>query len=96
MYELIHWLSKHYAMEILIALGVVLVLIDYYFRTDVPAHFGYVCFSGAFFFALGGGFSLAMSLILALLCWGLLELLHFFVFSRFLTNAPGKERADKG
>ena len=50
MYEAIHWLSRHHALEILIALGFVLVLVDYFFRTDVPAHFGYLCFSPALFF----------------------------------------------
>ena len=92
MYEVIHALSSHHAMEILIALGFVLVLVDYYFRTDVPAHFGYFCFAGAFFFALGGAVSLAASAWLAVGCWLLLELLHRFVFSRFLPTAPGKER----
>jgi len=93
MYEIIHWLSKHHAMEILMVLGVVLVLIDYYFRTDVPAHFGYLCFALSFYFALGGRFTPITGLFVALGVWVLLELLHCLFFSKFLTNAPGKERS---
>lgn len=92
MYEIIHWLSTHHAMEILIALGVGLVLIDYFFRTDVPAHFGYFCFAAAFYFALGGRFTPVTGLFVAIGVWVLLEVMHFVLFSKFLTNAPGKER----
>lgn len=90
MYDLLHWLSTHRAMEILVALGFVLVLIDYQFRTDVPAHFGYLCFAGAFFFALN--LPPAIGLLAAVGMFVLLEVLHRFWFARFLTNAPGKER----
>ena len=93
MYEIIHWLSTHHAMEILLALGIVLVLVDYFFRTDVPAHFGYFCFACAFYFALGSRFTPLTGLFVALGGWILLEVFHRMLFSKFLTNAPGTERA---
>ncbi len=90
MYEAIQWLSAHHAFEILLALGVVLLLVDYFFRTDVPAHFGYLCFAGALFFALP--LTVTSSLIAGIGAFALLEILHRVCFSRFLTNAPGTER----
>lgn len=90
MYEAIDWLSRHHAMEICLVLGVVLILIDYFFRTDVPAHFGYLSFAIGLFFALN--LPTITSMIVAVVAFAVLELLHFTVFARFLTNAPGTER----
>ena len=44
------FLQNHHAVETLVVLGGLLVLVDYYFPTDWPAHVGYVCIAAAFFF----------------------------------------------
>ena len=93
MYELIEWLSVNHAMPVLLALGVLLVSIDYFFRTDVPAHFGYLSFAMASFFAIRA--PILQSIFFAMSVLVVLEALHWFVFCRFLHNAPGKERVPK-
>lgn len=49
-FELIDGLQAYYAAEILLGLGVLLILVDYFFPTDAPAHFGYFCIALATFF----------------------------------------------
>jgi hypothetical protein len=77
-------------MEVLFALAVVLVLIDYFFPVDYPAYLGYLCFAGGTFFALP--LPAIPSLLLALSVWVILLLLHTFWFSRYLTNAPNAQQ----
>jgi len=93
MHDLIQTLNEYHIFWILLALGAVLILIDYFFPTDWPAFVGYACFSAAIFFAVG--LLVIPSLIVAIVTFVLLLLLHRFLFSRFLTNAPGKNSWDR-
>ncbi len=71
----------------------VLILIDYFFPTDVPAHFGYVCLALAVsFVAYLNAFPILTCLFSAVGFWILLAYLHRSLFRHFLTNAPGTER----
>lgn len=86
MYELIDTLQQWYAGQVLILAAVVLVLIDYYFPTDWPAHLGYFCFAaGMFFFVPWGPLA---SGVTSLVVWAALAVLHQVWFRQFLTNAP--------
>ena len=89
MYELIETLQDYHIAEALIGLSVLLVLIDYFFPTDVPAHFGYFCFGAGMFFLVPLGLSASAAVGVGI--WLLLALLHQLLFRRFLTNAPGTE-----
>lgn len=92
-YDLIDKCVQFHATEILFVLAVVLILIDYFFPTDVPAHFGYVCLSLAVFFvAYMNAFSLIICLAAGIGFFVLLAYLHQSLFRHFLTNAPGTER----
>ncbi len=84
---LVNW----HAMEILFALAVVLVLVDYFFPVDYPAYLGYLCFAAGMFFAVP--FGVVTSLLAAFLIWMVLLVLHRLLFTRFLTNAPGAQRS---
>ena len=86
MYEFIGTLQSYHIAEVLIGLSVLLILVDYYFPTDVPAHFGYFLFSVGMFFVVPWG--VAASLTVAVVLWLLLAVLHQLWFTRFLTNAP--------
>jgi membrane protein implicated in regulation of membrane protease activity len=86
MYELIDTLQQWYAGPALVALAVVLILIDYYFPTDWPAHLGYFCFAAGMFFVVPLG--VAASGGAAAGIWAALAALHQVWFRRFLTNAP--------
>ena len=75
-------LNDWHAPAILSVLGGLLILADYYFDADVPAHVGYACFAFAAF--LLGPATLRESLLIALLVWSLLLNLHFMLLRRFL------------
>jgi membrane protein implicated in regulation of membrane protease activity len=92
-YDLIDKCLQFHAPEILFGLAVVLILIDYFFPTDLPAQFGYLCLSLAVFFvAYLNVFPLWACLVAAAGFFVLLAYLHRSLFCHFLTNAPGTER----
>jgi hypothetical protein len=91
LYEAIGVLSRNNAFFCFLALGVVLILIDYYFPVDWPAYVGYLCFGFAVFFALTE--VLLVSAIAGSLVFLTMLAMHFLFFSRYLTNAPGATRA---
>ena len=95
MIETLANLQSNFAAEALVAIAAILILIDYFFPTDWPAHLGYVGLAvAAFFFVWGGGlapWALQPSIALAIGVWVGLAVLHRLLFSRFLTNAPGRE-----
>jgi len=93
MHETIQLLNDFHIFYILLGLGAVLVLIDYFFPTDWPCFVGYFCFGAAVFFAVP--FLFGKSLIFGIATFVLLLALHHFVFSKFLTNAPGKNPWDR-
>lgn len=78
-------LSNWPMMEILFILGVVLILIDYFFPVDFPAYLGYLCFAGGMFFAVP--FTAVPSLVTGAAIWVVLLILHKLWFYKFLTNA---------
>ena len=92
MTETLAYLQSLYAAEwLLIATGA-LILIDYLFPTDWPAHLGYVCLAAAsFFFVWGSGigpWELPPAVGLAVGVWVAMAVLHRLLFYKFLTNAP--------
>ena len=88
-YEVIDRLQALHAAECLLGAAVVLLLIDYFFPTDIPAQFGYACLAGAaFFIAYQASWSPLTCLITFVACWVLLGILHRLIFFRFLSNAP--------
>ena len=89
-YDVIDQLLRFRVVEILIALSAVLILIDYFFPTDVPAHLGDFCFAVAIFLvATLKPFPLRDCLMMALVVWISLAVLHQSWFRRYLENAPG-------
>ncbi len=89
-YAVVDQLLRFRIVEILVLLAAVLILIDYFFATDVPAHFGYFCAAAAMFFVASmKPFSLRDSLIIAIVIWISLAVLHQTWFRRYLENAPG-------
>ena len=96
-YTVLSTLQGFYIFEVLIILSALLILIDYLFYTDVPAHIGYFCLSAAVFFGLNKSFFfpdtryLIISLVIALVVWLVLAILHRVLFRSFLENAPGTE-----
>lgn len=94
-YNVLSTLQGFYIFEILIILSALLILIDYLFPTDLPAHFGYFCLSAAVFFGLNKSFffpevgHLIINLAIALVVWLVLAILHRVLFRSFLENAPG-------
>ena len=83
-------MADWHAMEVLFVLAVVLILIDYFFATDVPAHFGYFCFAAAMFLVASfKPFPLRDCLIIAVVIWISLAVLHQTWFRHYLENAPG-------
>ncbi len=94
--ELLANLQSYHACELLIAFAALLILVDYFFPTDWPAHLGYVCVALSVFFGMwqtspGATWSLVPSLLLAGGVWIGLAVLHRVCFRRFLENAPGAE-----
>ncbi len=86
-------LQSYHVSEILFAVAGILILIDYFFPTDWPAHLGYVCVGAALFFTIYGtgpafAWDLPKSLALGAGATIVLELLHQTVFGRYLKNAP--------
>lgn len=89
-FEIIDTLRHFHVPEILAVLGALLVLIDYFFPTDWPAHVGYVLFSAAMFFvAYMYGLAPVSALAVSLGLWLLLSLLHRALLHEYLENAPG-------
>ncbi len=91
-YELIGVLSQANAFFSFLALGITLILVDYYFPIDWPAYVGYLCFGFAVFF------SLVESLVVSALGGGAvfvtMLVLHVLFFSRYLTNAPADKSSE--
>ena len=86
MTELLIRLAGYPVMEILFALAVVLVLIDYFFPVDYPAFIGYLCFALGVFFAAPWRWGL--SLVAAVATWALLLVLHRFGSHGFSPTLP--------
>ena len=94
-FELIDRLQALHAPEILLGAAVLLILVDYFFPTDVPAHFGYLCLAlAAFFIAYQASLAPAWCLAVSLGAWILLAVLHRLVFYQFLSNAHDAELED--
>lgn len=75
MNDILLTLHAYHAPAVLAVLGGLLILADYYFDTDVPAHFGYACFAFAAF--LIGPSTFRESLLVGTLVWSMLLNLHF-------------------
>ena len=86
MYDLLDALRDYPTAELLIGFSIVLILIDYYFPVDLPAHIGYFCFGAGIFFLVP--LAILPSMVMALAVWLSLAILHFVWFRKFLTNAP--------
>ena len=87
-------LQSAHAAEGLLVFAALLVLVDYFFPTDWPAHVAYVAAAAASFFwvwtsAPGAFWGLVASGILAFAVWLALAIAHRLFFVRFLENAPG-------
>lgn len=99
MTETLAYLQSHYVAEWLLIATAALILIDYFFPTDWPAHVGYVCLAVAsFFYAWGAGigpWELPQSVGLAIGVWIVAAVLHRLIFHKFLTNVPGTERHEE-
>jgi hypothetical protein len=87
--EWINTLQTNRIVEILIILAGVLIVVDYFFPVDLPAHLGYVCLGLAAFF--GFPTDLTWSIIFGMLVWFFLATGHRFWWGEFLENAPGSE-----
>ena len=93
-FDWIDTLIAWHAVEVLVGFGTLLVLVDYFFPTDVPAHFGYVCLAAAMFFvAYMAGLAPATSALVCLGVWGLLAVLHRVWWGKLLENAPDSSEA---
>ncbi len=84
--QLFERLAGWHADWLLLAASVVLILIDYFFRTDVPAHLAYFCVGAGTM--LRAPLSLWPSVAVGLAVWILLELLHRQWFGKYLENVP--------
>lgn len=89
-------LQSYHAFEALLAIAGILILIDFFFPTDWPAHVGYLCAGAAAFFGVFRTgpditWDLPKSIALGIGVWILLEILHALVFRHFLTNAEPSE-----
>ena len=93
-FEILRMLQGVYIFEILLVAASLLILIDYLFPTDVPAHIGYVCIAAAVFFKVSGSLffpspqQFFLNLGIGLAVWVGLAILHRLFFRRFLENAP--------
>jgi membrane protein implicated in regulation of membrane protease activity len=96
-FEIIDLLRQFHVPEALAIVGALLVLIDYFFPTDWPAHLGYVLFAASLFFvAYMYGLAPLWSLVASLVSWILLEFMHRLFFRELLENAPGTPGYDGG
>jgi membrane protein implicated in regulation of membrane protease activity len=93
MQEWLLTMADWHVMEWLFVAAVVLILIDYYFPVDYPAYLGYLCFAGGMFFALP--LPVVPSALIAVAIFVICLLLHWFWFSKYLTNAQ-EDRASPG
>ena len=98
MLELQLIMQSYHAAELCLIAAAILILIDYFFPTDWPAHVGYFCIAAAVFFWVWApltwwtGFR---SLLLAVGVDKLLTILHHVLLHRWLANAPGTERYEQ-
>ena len=95
--EILRMLQGMYVFEILLVTAGILILVDYLFPTDVPAHFGYFCLAAAVFFGVSRSFFFPsmnrffVNLGIAFAVWIALGVLHRLIFRHFLENATGAE-----
>lgn len=87
--DIFYWLNDHNFVLIFSIIGVVLILIDYFFKTDVPCQFAYILFS--IVIMLSVNYSPLKSLFIGIVAWIVLIILHIVLFRRFLENAPKKD-----
>lgn len=96
-FSFLQMLQGMYIFEILLVAAGILILVDYIFATDVPAHFGYLCIALAVFFKISKSFffpsmnQFFINVGIAIAVWIGLGILHRLIFRRFLENAPGTE-----
>ena len=96
-FSFLQMLQSMYIFEILLIAAGLLILADYLFPTDAPAHLGYLCIALAVFFRVSGSFffpslnQLFINVGIAIATWIGLGILHRLVLRRFLENAPGTE-----
>jgi|GEM_PF-4154070 len=72
--------------------GVLCILADWLFDTDIPAHFGYLCFGIMGFLICPSNFR--ESLLIGLLVWSLLLNMHFMFLREILERDPDEDLAD--
>ncbi len=94
MMQFLSTLQSYHAGECLLVLAAVLIVVDYFFPTDWPAHFGYLAIAGASFFfswsSAPAAFWNAISAgALAVGIWLALAVLHRLWFHHWLSNADG-------
>ena len=82
MNDLLVTLNTYHAPMLLAIVGGLLILADYYYDTDVPAHFGYGCIAFAAFLMGPGMFR--ESFLIGLLVWSMLLNLHFMFLREIL------------
>ena len=82
-------LADYPMVETLLGLAVLLVLIDYFFPTDFPAHLGYFCFAAAVFFMMP--LPVMASLLIALAVWATMAVLHHTWWGKYLDNVPDSD-----
>ena len=85
MTEILTKLDQWHAMEIFFVASIVLILVDYFFKVDYPAYFGYLCCAAGLFLAVP--FELPLRALVGIGTWILLLVLHRVWFTHFLTNA---------
>ena len=88
-YQLLGYPLDEILPLLLIVVGGLLILADYYFDTDVPAHFGYGCFAIAAFLITNTSFR--ESYLIGLLVWSMLMNLHFMFLRELLERDFGEE-----
>ena len=72
--------------------GVLCILADYLFDTDVPAYFGYLFFGVMAFMICPAGFR--ESLLIGVLVWSLLLNVHFMFLREILERDPDEDLID--
>ena len=90
MEEILLTLNQPFVLWLLSTGAVLAILVDYFFPVDWVAYLGYGLF--AIFIGATVPVPPALSLVVMLAVGALMLLLHMFVFSKYLTNAPMHER----
>lgn len=95
--EKIAMLQDNHVQWYLLVAGVILILIDYYFRTDAPAHFAYFFFGLVVFFMVN--LPLVLAIVAGVATWLVLAFLHRTLLYKYLHNTepfPGEANPSEG